>query len=255
MFKQTEIKQEVSETIICKREIGNEVDDVLQDNFKTEIKEEPIHDSTNDTFDYLDVKKYPIKAEIEQDDGANYKTITEWCNLFRKVCSKSLEMHPLEIGGFSENGEPITVEIDLHKHHQAACTEERWLFGGVERDSGKLFIIPVAARNEETLLPIISRMILPGSIIVSDVWSGYDNIGHLGSGVYEHRICNLVDCSDDSVHTRSIESVWLRTKKKLAHCETSRFELYLDEFIWRELTKNCNQFTEFLMCLAEQYVV
>ncbi|CAG9841031.1 unnamed protein product [Diabrotica balteata] len=69
MFNQTEVKQEVGETT-CKREIDNEVGDILLDTFKMEIKEEPISESTNnDTFDYLDVKKCPIKSKIEQDDG------------------------------------------------------------------------------------------------------------------------------------------------------------------------------------------
>ncbi|XP_072399598.1 uncharacterized protein [Diabrotica undecimpunctata] len=81
MFNQTEVKQEVDETtcnevkqevgdMACKREIDNEVDEVLQDTFKIEIKEEPTRESTNDTFDYLDVKKCPIKAEIKQDDDS-----------------------------------------------------------------------------------------------------------------------------------------------------------------------------------------
>ncbi|CAG9829226.1 unnamed protein product [Diabrotica balteata] len=79
MFNQTEVKHEVGETtcnevkqeigdVACKREIDNKVDEVLQDSFKIEIKEEPTRKSTNDTCDYLDVKKC-LKAEFKQDDG------------------------------------------------------------------------------------------------------------------------------------------------------------------------------------------
>uniref|UniRef100_A0A6P7G249 Zinc finger protein 583-like n=1 Tax=Diabrotica virgifera virgifera TaxID=50390 RepID=A0A6P7G249_DIAVI len=80
---QTEVKTEFAE-ITCKREINYEVDEVLQDTFKTEIKEEPIRESTNDKFVYLlDVKKCPIKAEIDQDDGLSCKDMkTDVSNLF-----------------------------------------------------------------------------------------------------------------------------------------------------------------------------
>uniref|UniRef100_A0A6P7G691 Uncharacterized protein LOC114334197 n=1 Tax=Diabrotica virgifera virgifera TaxID=50390 RepID=A0A6P7G691_DIAVI len=68
MFNQTEVKQEVAETT-CKREIEIIDNEVLQDTFKTEFKEEPKTESACDTFDfdYLDVKKCPVKAEIEDD--------------------------------------------------------------------------------------------------------------------------------------------------------------------------------------------
>ncbi|CAG9831652.1 unnamed protein product [Diabrotica balteata] len=119
-----------------------------------------------------------------------------------------------------------------------------------------------ATRDEETLLPIISRMILPGTIINSDGWRAYANIGRMDGGVYEHRVVvhrqHFVDPDDDSVHTQSIESVGMRAKKKLRRqCGTSRelFQLYLDEFLWREHTKNSNQFSEFLICVREQFVV
>ncbi|XP_050502315.1 uncharacterized protein LOC126883535 [Diabrotica virgifera virgifera] len=184
-----------------------------------------------------------------------------------KCARRYLQEHPVEIGGFDENGQPITVEIDEsyffpRKYNRGAYRPGRWIFGAVERNSGKLFVIPVAAKSEEILLPIISRMILPGSIIVSDGWRAYTNIGRLEGGVYEHRVVihqqNFVDPDDDSVHTQTIESVWMRAKKKLRRqCGTSRdlFESYLDEFQWRERIKNRDRFVEFLICLQEQFVV
>ncbi|XP_072389811.1 uncharacterized protein [Diabrotica undecimpunctata] len=51
----------------CKPEIHNEVDAPLN-TFKIEIKEEPETENVNDSFDYLDLKEYPIKTEIKQDE-------------------------------------------------------------------------------------------------------------------------------------------------------------------------------------------
>ncbi|XP_072399393.1 uncharacterized protein [Diabrotica undecimpunctata] len=77
MFHQTEVKQEVGETT-CKREIiDNEVDEVLQDTFKIEIKEEPIMESTDDSFDDLDNKECHIKAEIEQAEDSQNEDVLQ----------------------------------------------------------------------------------------------------------------------------------------------------------------------------------
>uniref|UniRef100_A0A6P7GTL5 Uncharacterized protein LOC114342783 n=1 Tax=Diabrotica virgifera virgifera TaxID=50390 RepID=A0A6P7GTL5_DIAVI len=107
---------------------------------------------------------------------------------------------------------------------------------------------------------IVSRTILPGTLIVTDGWGSYRNIGHLDGGVYEHRTVihqnNFVDPVDDSVHTQTIESVWMRSKKKLCRqCGTSMdwFPSYLQEFIWRERIKE--PFVEFLLCILEQCLV
>uniref|UniRef100_A0A6P7FY78 Uncharacterized protein LOC114335408 n=1 Tax=Diabrotica virgifera virgifera TaxID=50390 RepID=A0A6P7FY78_DIAVI len=112
------------------------------------------------------------QTQIKIESGVGSPTIVDWCNFCREVCTRYLQEHPVEIKGFDENGQPITVEIDEsyffpRKYNRGAYRPGRWIFGAVERNSGKLFVIPVAAKSEEILLPIISRMILPGSIILS----------------------------------------------------------------------------------------
>lgn len=47
------------------------------------------------------------------------------------------------------------------------------MFGGFERDSGRMFIVPVFERTKETLLNVIKEWILPGTIIMSDYWKAY----------------------------------------------------------------------------------
>ncbi|CAG9828134.1 unnamed protein product [Diabrotica balteata] len=64
-----EVKQEFSENTL-KAEVDiyyNKVDDALLDGFKTEIKEESNID-THDEFDYLDLKEFPIKTELDPEN-------------------------------------------------------------------------------------------------------------------------------------------------------------------------------------------
>ena len=79
----------------------------------------------------------------------------------------------MEIGGFQEDGSIITVEIDeskfFHrKYHRGLWRTGHWVFGGIERGSGKCFIVEVPDRRKETLEEKIQQFILPGSNIVSD---------------------------------------------------------------------------------------
>lgn len=48
--------------------------------------------------------------------------------------------------------------------------EGQWIFGGVERETGKCFLIPVERRDKDTLLVVIKEWILPGTLIISDCW-------------------------------------------------------------------------------------
>ena len=77
----------------------------------------------------------------------------------------------------------------------------------------------VERRNEETLLEVIQRKILPGSIIMSDMWGGYQNLltrlPHYG---YSHLTVNHSEYFMNpvtSANTQSIESFWSVIKRNL----------------------------------------
>jgi len=54
--------------------------------------------------------------------------------------------------------------------------EGQWVFGGVERDTGKCFLVPVENRSAETLMALIEHWILPGSIIIRNCWKAVSTI-------------------------------------------------------------------------------
>lgn len=68
-----------------------------------------------------------------------------------------------------------TVEIDeskfgRRKYHRGHRVEGQWVFGGIERESGRCFLVPVEDRSAETLVGVIKEWILPGTTIISDCW-------------------------------------------------------------------------------------
>ena len=97
----------------------------------------------------------------------------------------------------------------------------------------------VPNRQAATLLPIINAHVAPGTIIHSDQWNSYSQVGTL-SNVSSHATVNhslhFVDPST-GVHTQNVESYWATTMRKLKHmkgCHAHQLPSYLDERMWRE---------------------
>ena len=73
----------------------------------------------------------------------------------------------------NEDGTSVVVEIDetkfFHrKYHRGQWRPGHWVFGGIERGSGKCFLVEVPDRRAVTLKEAIMQYILPGTHIISD---------------------------------------------------------------------------------------
>ena len=173
-------------------------------------------------------------------------TVVDCCNFLREVCEQYLEENPQQLGrgGVHEDGTSIVVEIGeskyFHrKYHRGQWRQGHWVFGAIERHSGRCCVVEVPDRTRETLTPIIQEWILPGSRIISDGWAAYAHIDEINDGIYIHDVIvhqrNSVDPDDPIVHTQNIENTWMRAKKKLRwqHVTTAElFQSYLAEFLY-----------------------
>lgn len=211
-----------------------------------------------------DMPQTLIKHEASVDSDT---TAVDWCNFLREECEVWINNNPDVIGGMDENGQPIIVEIDeskyFHrKYHRGQWREGHWVFGGVERDSGKCFMLEVPDRTAGTLEPLIVQHILPGSHIMSDGWASYANIANIQNGIYIHSVVvhdrHFVDPDDPDVHTQTVENMWMRAKRKLRRqFGTSRelFPSYLHEFVFRNKFINDDMFWVMLVTIAANYPV
>jgi hypothetical protein len=86
-------------------------------------------------------------------------------------------------------------------------TKGQWVFGGIERESGRTFFVPVWDRTADTLTNVIRAWIEPGTTLISDCWVAYQDIASRGS---THRTVNrsisFVN-PDTGDHTNTIEGM------------------------------------------------
>lgn len=157
-------------------------------------------------------------------------------------------------------GEGKIVEIDeskfgRRKFNKGHRVEGQWVFGGLERGSGKVFMVPVESRDRNTLTGIIKQWIAPGTTIMSDCWKAYNNLGEEN---YEHlkvnHRLNFVD-HKTGAHTNGIESTWRHAKNFLPNYNRRKknFPGYLSHYMFLKYCKseNVDPFIYFLKYVAQ----
>ena len=99
------------------------------------------------------------------------------------------------------------------------------------------FIQMVQRRDARTLLPIIQRVVAPGTTVWSDEWRAYAQLAGLG---YVHQTVNHSQNFTDPVTgvcTNHVEAYWCAVKrrfKKMIGTASGMVPSYLDEHMWRE---------------------
>jgi hypothetical protein len=90
-------------------------------------------------------------------------------------------------------------------------SKARGFFGGVERESGRTFLVAIHDRSEQTLLALIKEWIEPDTTI-SDCWAAYSAIPRAR---YRHLTVNhSIQFVNPTTlaHTNTIESTWRHIK-------------------------------------------
>ncbi|XP_029635052.1 uncharacterized protein LOC115210589 [Octopus sinensis] len=178
--------------------------------------------------------------------GLSKSTVIQWYQYMRDICSNNLINNPYQIGGV---GHVVEVDESLmckRKYNRRRTPQERWVFGGYDREDKKGFILFVADRSSETLLPIIKKFIRPGTTIHSDCWPAYNGIAEMDvTPKYIHFTVNHSQNFVDpltGVHTNSVECYWKNAKRKfktMMGVHSTMVDSYLDEFLWKTVWANC----------------
>lgn len=107
--------------------------------------------------------------------GHSSHTIKRVLNLINDVMIKNLNKTEIKIGGPGIQVQLDESKFGKRKYNRGRRIEGVWVFGGVEKTpQRKFFAVCVDRRDSETLNELILRYVLPGSIVITDGWKGYN---------------------------------------------------------------------------------
>ena len=124
---------------------------------------------------YLSIKSLTSIAVAQLTDLSE-NTISEWKILLHVQVSNWLMANPSLLGGPGVIVELDEAKFGKRKFNKGSYREGQWVLGAVDRNTGHCFLLPCPnnRRDAPTLLPLISRWILPGSVVHTDEWAAYN---------------------------------------------------------------------------------
>ena len=105
---------------------------------------------------------------------------------------------------------------------------------GILKRGGKVYTVVVENAKRETLFPVITKKIMPDSIVYTDCLSSYDVLDV--SGFTHHRINHSKLFADRQNHINGIENFWNQAKRVLRKyngIDRKSFPLFLKECEFR----------------------
>lgn len=188
---------------------------------------------------------WTIETNVKQaviQTAVSKTTIIEFYRRLREICTSFFNANPVRLGG---PGVSVQVDESLFRHKQKyhrgrAPTRNAWVLGIVDTQytPARGYMTLVRRRDARTLLPIIRRVVLPGSTIHTDMWRAYQGLSQDPNYTYAavNHSENFVD-PNTGVHTQHVESYWNKSKKKLKASSGTTLEMlpgYLHERMWRD---------------------
>jgi hypothetical protein len=101
------------------------------------------------------IRRFPAHT-LQQEHEFGSATITEWAKLCRDVILDYVLGSSQKIGGPNKTIEIDDSKFGLRKYNRGHKVKGQWVFGSVEHEAGKTFLVPVTDRTADTLMSVIS---------------------------------------------------------------------------------------------------
>lgn len=156
------------------------------------------------------VKRRFLKTHLE----ISNKTVNKYIKLSEIVIARWMKSRVKEeLGGEGKTVECDETKIAWRKFNRGRFESGVWIFGGVERGTGRAFMVPVERRNFGTLSTIIKKRIKTSTRILTDCWKGYSGLKNLNYCHYTVNHKKGFVNKKTGVHTQKIERVWRELKE------------------------------------------
>ena len=96
-------------------------------------------------------------------------SVSDWTSFCNEVILNYVYHHNTKFGG---PGKEVKIDESFfgkRKYNVGKTVEGQWVFGGVERGTGRCFLVPEAHRDRGTLFAHLKEWVLPGTHIYSNL--------------------------------------------------------------------------------------
>ncbi len=173
--------------------------------------------------------------QIQRETGVTYKTAWRMFRQVRSLLSEpdlrlegsTVEVDETYVGGVRKYGRGRPMRGDKKKTP---------VIGLVER-GGRAYAKVVKNAKAETLLPVIRKRVIPGSVIYTDEFGAYNTVA--ANRRYTHKRINHSHRRyvNGDIHTNSVEGLWSLLKRGIGgvyHSVSPEYlQTYLDEYCFR----------------------
>lgn len=173
---------------------------------------------------------------LEKELHFSSNSVVDWNNFLREVLIDwTFNVSSEKLGGTGRVVEIDEAKFGKRKYNRGRLIDGQWVFGGFERETKNLFVVPVNDRTKDSLLAVIKDKILPGTTIISDCWKAYNCLSNEN---FVHQTVNhsynFVD-PDTGAHTQNIERSWREVRSNVPRYgrREAHYFGYLAEFFFR----------------------
>jgi len=168
--------------------------------------------------------RIPLQATMKHID-ISARTGVDYYRFLRDICSWKLLTTTIQLGGPGKEVQ-IDVSVQVNAVFRRDRNVEMWVFGAYDVGEKVGYVTYVSNRDAATLLPIIQKVVVPGSVVLSDDWAAYRDISNM-PGNYQHRIVNRGQTNNAETYCRLANASFKRRSKDMVPG-------HLNEFMWRE---------------------
>lgn len=211
------------------------------------------------------IRNYTVE-ETASESGVNMNTVVEYFNFCREVCYVIVTNNSVPIGGEDKVVEVEESHIITRKHGKGRLlkneAEQMWVFGGIERESKKCFIVRVHSREKNTLVPLVKHFVLPGTKVITDGWQSYQSLKEEGfQDEFVNHSLQFVSSEGSLRHTgtQNTERLWKSLKSAGKKEGRPADNLYIFQYIYFHNLKlsgkhlACHSLSVFLRDIAKVY--
>lgn len=114
---------------------------------------------------------------------------------------------------------------------------KKWIFVMIERKTKVIYVEYIPERSKRVIVPIIQKLCLPGTVIITRAWAGYGRLEDLGycHYIFDERL-GFSDPSNKHIHHNTLKSVvtWLKYNIKTKNRIGCHLQEYILEWLWKK---------------------